>query len=303
MPFAGGERLWAVSQALINGILLGGIYACIGVGFSLIYGVMNVLNFAHGSFCMIGAFITYWLFDLSGLDPFLSLPISMICLFVVGYVVQSQLIARVSGTSIFLTIILTFAIELIIINAALVAWSADVRAVTQSYASSHVEIAGNAVPIVRVAVFAIALALTVALGFFMNRTMTGQAIQATALDRYAAELVGINTARIHSITFAISVALAGAAGSLIAMTAPIDPQMGAELTIKGFIVAVLGGLGGVYGALLGGLVLGVTELVGAQVLGPSYQSTIGLAILLIVLVVRPRGLIGKQFFAEIRAAD
>jgi branched-chain amino acid transport system permease protein len=292
-----------MSQAIVNGILLGGVYTCVGVGFSLLYGVMNVLNLAHGAFGMLGGYVTYWMFTLTGLDPFVSLPVSMAALFALGYLLQRYVLSRLSGANVFMLMLLTFGLSLILANVALSLWSADPRGIRQSYAGSSFDIGSIAIPYVRLAVFVIGLALTGALALFMNRTRTGQAIQATALDRYAADLVGINARAIFAITFGISAALAGAAGSLIAMTSPIDPQMGTDLTIKAFIVAVLGGLGGVYGALVGGIVLGVAELAGAQLFGLSYQTAIGLGLLMIILAVRPQGLVGKQFFAEVKAAD
>ena len=290
-------------QTLVNGILLGGLYACIGIAFSLLYGVMNLLNLAHGSLIMIGGNISFFCFQRLGLDPFLSLPVSMICMFVIGYLVQKIIINRVVDANIFMVMILTFGIDLILVNIALLLWSADYRTLNAPYASQNFQLGPVVIPFLRLAVFCAALLLTAALALFMRFTATGQAIQATALDRYAARLIGIDVMQIYAVTFGISSALAGAAGCLLAMVMPIYPELGGPLTLKAFIVAVLGGLGGLYGALIGGIVLGVVELVGAYIIGPSYQVGIGVAMLLAVLVFRPQGILGKRFFSEVTISD
>jgi len=290
-------------QTLVNGILLGGLYACIGIAFSLLYGVMNLLNLAHGSLIMIGGYISFFFFQRLGVDPFLSLPVSMICMFVIGYLVQKIIINRVVDANIFMVMILTFGIDLILVNIALLLWSADYRTLNAPYASQNFQLGPVVIPFLRLAVFCAALLLTAALALFMRFTATGQAIQATALDRYAARLIGIDVMQIYAVTFGISSALAGAAGCLLAMVMPIYPELGGPLTLKAFIVAVLGGLGGLYGALIGGIVLGVVELVGAYIIGPSYQVGIGVAMLLAVLVFRPQGILGKRFFSEVTISD
>lgn len=288
-------------QAVIDGILLGGIYALIGVAFSLLYGVMNMLNIAHGAFIMLGAYVTFWAFELVGLDPFVSIPLSMVVLFVVGYVIQKAIINRVLGANVFTVMLLTYGLSIVIINVALLVWTANFRSVSPDYAHESVRVGELIFPVVRVAAFAVAVLLTGLLVVFMERTATGQAIQATALDREAAQAVGIDINRIYQLVFALSAALAAAAGSLIALIVPINPQMGITLTFKAFIVAVLGGLGGMYGALAGGLLLGIAEVIGGTVLGVSYQNAIGLIVLLVVLVVRPQGLFGRRFFSEVAA--
>jgi branched-chain amino acid transport system permease protein len=292
-----------VLQTLINGILLGGLYACIGVAFSLLYGVMNLLNLAHGSLIMIGGYISFFAFQRLGLDPFVSLPLSMCGLFVLGYAVQRFVINRVIDANIFMVMILTFGLDLILINAALLLWSADYRTINPGYGGLGIQLGTVVIPALRFAVFLMALLLTGGLALFMARTETGQAIQATALDRYAARLVGIDVMKIYALTFAISSALAGAAGTLLALVLPIYPEMGGALTIKAFIISVLGGLGGLYGALVGGIILGVVELAGGYILGPTYQVALGLMILLLVLMFRPQGLLGKKFFSEVAASD
>ena len=252
---------------------------------------------------MIGGYISFFIFQRLGIDPFLSLPLSMISLFVIGYLIQKIIINRVVDANIFMVMILTFGIDLILVNVALLFWSADYRTLNTTYSSQNIQIGTVVIPLLRLAVFCAALLLTAALALFMRFTGIGQAIQATALDRYAARLIGIDVMQIYALTFGISAALAGAAGTLLAMVMPIYPELGGPLTLKAFIVAVLGGLGGLYGALIGGMLLGVVELVGAYVIGPSYQVGIGVAMLLAVLIFRPQGILGKRFFSEVTVSD
>jgi branched-chain amino acid transport system permease protein len=290
-------------QSIVNGLLLGGLYACIGVAFSLLYGVMNLLNLAHGSLIMVGGYVSFFAFQKLGLDPFATLPLSAAVLFVIGYAMQRIVINRVIDANIFMVMILTFGFDLILINAALLLWSADYRTISPAYGSLGIHVGSVVIPFLRLAVFVTALLLTGGLALFMSYSKLGQAIQATALDRYAARLVGIDVMKIYAITFAICSGLAGAAGTLLALVLPIYPEVGDPLTVKAFIIAILGGLGGLYGALVGGLVLGVAELVGSYILGPTYQIAIGLVILLLVLIFRPQGIMGKRFFSEVSVSD
>ncbi|MCL6552690.1 MAG: branched-chain amino acid ABC transporter permease [Firmicutes bacterium] len=287
-------------QVLVNGILLGGIYAAVGAGFSLVWGVLNIINIAHGASVMLGAYVTFFLFSRFGLDPFLTIPISMLTLFVVGYVMQRALINRVIAHGVFMTLVLTFGLSLFLIDMALLAFSADYRSVTPAYAGSGLSFGGLVVPYQRLAILAIALTLIAVLNVFLSTTRMGRAIRATVLNRQAAQLCGVDIHQIYAVTFGLGAALAGAAGSMLAMVVTISPFMGNTFIGKSFVIATLGGLGTVQGALVGGLLLGLAESLGAAVLGPSYQQALGFALLLLVLVLRPEGLLGKKFFAEVK---
>jgi branched-chain amino acid transport system permease protein len=289
-----------LAQIFLNALLLGGVYAMIGIGFSLVWGVMNVINLAHGAFIVLGAYTTYWLFTLLGIDPFLSVPISMLVLFVIAYPLQRFLINLVIRTGVFMTLILTFGLQLLVVNFLLVTFKADFRSVTPAYAGSGIEIAGLVVPYVRLAIFVTAVVVTAALFLFMNRTRTGNAIRATALNRIAAQIVGVNIGHIYALTFAISAALAGAAGALISTIYSFSPSLQGSLLGKAFIIAVLGGLGSPVGAIIGGLVLALAEAFGGALLGTSYQDALGFLILVLVLILRPEGIAGKRFFAEVK---
>lgn len=287
-------------QAVLNGVLLGGVYACVGLGFSLVWGVTNVINLAHGAMITLGAYVTFWAYRGAGLDPFLSLPLAMLALALLGYAIQRYLVNLVVRSGVFMTLILTFGLQLILIDAALFAFTGDYRAVTPSYGGAGLDLGVVVVPYVRVAIFAISLLLTVLLHLFVSRTRTGRAIRATALNRDAAQLVGVDIGRIYAVTFALGAALAGAAGSLLSTLYTITPVMGQPLLGKAFVIACLGGLGTMWGSLVGGLILGLAETAGAATIGPAYQQAISFGLLVLILAVRPEGILGRKFFAEVK---
>ena len=290
-----------VLQLLINGILVGALYTCLALGFSIIWGVMNLINLAHGTFIMLGAYIAFLLFTFAGIDPFLAIPVSAATLFAAGYLLQRGVINLVIRGSVFLTLILTFGFDMLLVNVLLVVFTADTRSVTPAYSGVGLVYGDLVVPYIRIGVFAVALALTYLLHVFLTRTKLGNAVRATSFDREAAELVGVEVARIFPLTFGIGAAMAGAAGALVAMTYSISPVLGGAFTMKAFVVVVLGGLGSVPGAVLGGLTLGVVEHLSTLVVAPGYQEGIGFIVLLLVLVLRPSGFLGKPFYAEVKA--
>ncbi len=280
-------------QALINGLLLGGIYATYSVGFSLIFGVMGVINVAHGELVMLGAFLTYWLFSLFGLDPFLSIPVSVVALFVLGFVLQKYIINRVVSAPHLMSLILTFGISLILMNSALVAWTADFRMVTTSYSGNNFSVGGVVVPIARLITFLISLGVVGALSLVLTKTELGRAIRATAQNAQVARLMGINIFKIYAITFGIGAAITGLAGSLITAFFPIYPYMGGTYTLYAFVVVVLGGIGYIPGALWGGLVLGIIQSISGAYLGGGISFVISFLLLYVMLVLRPAGLVGR----------
>jgi branched-chain amino acid transport system permease protein len=285
-------------QILINGLLLGGLYACMAIGFSVIWGVMNIINLAHGSMIIMGAYITYWIWTTSGVDPFATLPVSAAALFCFGFFLQKYLLNRIVATSVFLSLIFTFGLDMVLTNVHLELFQADLRAVTTDYATSGLVVGSLYIPYARLAVFATAIALTLLLMGFMNRTRTGNAIKSTSFDVEAAELVGINTKLIYSITFAIGAMMAGIAGSLIATVYQFSPFGSVAFTTKSFVVVILGGLGSIPGAIAGGIVLAVAEAYTAY-WRPGYVDLVSFALLLAILITRRRGLFGKRFYAEI----
>jgi branched-chain amino acid transport system permease protein len=285
-----------ILQAILNGILFGGVYVCIGIGFSLVWGVMNIINLAHGSFIMLGAYITYTLFTYLKIDPFLSLPVSMIVLYFIGYASQKYLLNYIIRASIFITLTFTFGLQILIANVALLIWTADFKSVAPGYSGEGIVLGGLVLPYIRCAIFIVALILTYLFYLLMARTKTGKAISATALNLEGAKTVGVDVAEIYARTMGISAALGGAAGALISPIMTINPFIGGPLVGKAFVVAILGGLGGTMGSFAGGMALGLAEQVGSFFFSSAYQEAIGFIVLVIVLIFRPQGIIGKRFY-------
>jgi len=282
-------------QVLLNGIFLGAIYVNIAVGFSLAWGVMDVINVTHGTMIVIGSFITFILFKTIGLDPFLSLPISMAILFFLGYFVQKYLLNFVVKVGVFLSLALTFGLDLVLINTVLLIFTGDYRSVTPSYSGSFFEIENIVIPYVRLAILLTCILLTACLQLFMTKTRIGNAIRATAQNREAAKMVGVNVSKIYSITLAISAALAGVCGSLISTIQSFTPFEGGFFIMKAFIICVLGGLGNILGAIVGGLILGIVETMGARILGTGFQEAISAIIMILVLIFLPKGIVGSKY--------
>jgi branched-chain amino acid transport system permease protein len=288
-----------VIQTIINGILVGGIYGCVGVGFSLVWGVSNIINLTHGIFVILGAYIAFWLFTLYHIDPFISIPISAALLFLVGILVQKFLLNYIVGTrsalGVFMSLILTFGLARVFENIMLLSWKADWRSVTTAYSGLSLSFWGLNLPYIRIAVFALGLVTAFLLSAFLKRTLTGMAIQAVTFNIMGAQIVGIDLARIYIITFAIGAAVAGVAGCLIALVYSFSPFSSVPYLNWAFVVVVLGGLGSMYGAIIGGLILGVIEAFTTVYVGPGYQQAIGFTILVLLLIFRPQGLFGKKF--------
>ena len=285
-------------QVLVNGVLLGGLYAVVTVGFSLVWGVMGIINVTHGSLIMVGAYITFVLFTFFSIDPFLTIPVAALVLFIIGYGLQGLLINRVLSGGVLATLIITFGLDQMITNIALLIFSADQRGATPTYARIVLEFGDLLIPYVRLLIFVAALVLVASIYLFLTYSKMGRAIRAVALNKVAAQLTGVDLIRTYNFTFAIGAALAGAAGALVATTYTISPLMGGHYLLKAFIITVLGGMGSLTGALFGGILLGVSETFGALFFGTGYQEVVGVGLLLFVLILRPQGLLGKRFFGE-----
>jgi len=287
-----------LAQATVNGILLGGLYGLATVGFSMVWGVMGVINLAHTSFITLGAYVTYVLFTQFGVDPLLAMPVAMLAMFVLGYGIQLLILNRIIRTSLLLSLVVTFGIDLVLTDATVIAFTSDVRSVNASYASTSVAVFGTLVPLVRLIAAALSLAIGIAFFVFLRRASLGQAILATALDREISNLMGINPQKVFALTAGAGAALAGAAGSLSSMLFPVSPTMGVSFLGAVFVITVLGGIGSVEGCIVAGFLYGLVQAWAAYWLGTNFQEIVAFAMFLGVLVVRPQGLFGRAFFGE-----
>jgi branched-chain amino acid transport system permease protein len=283
-------------QLVVLGLLIGGVYVAVGIGFGLVWGVLNIVNLAHGALVIVGAYLTWKLFSSYGLDPFLSLPLDAALLFAIGYALQRLVINRVIRAPLLFTFLLTFGLNLVIINVILFLFKSDFRSVTPSYAGAGLNIGPLVIPYTRLASLAVALLLAGVLGLILGRTRTGLAIQAVGADRDAAQLVGIDLRHTYALTFGLGAACAGVAGGLITLIQAITPTAGEPYTLQAFVVVILGGLGRVSATVVGGLLFGLVEVFAQSIPGSGsvYANAIAFGLLVLVLVTRPQGLLGRK---------
>ncbi|MDD3656617.1 MAG: branched-chain amino acid ABC transporter permease [Atribacterota bacterium] len=283
-------------QMLINAILLGGLYALMGIGFSLQWGISGIINLSYGAMVVLGSYLSLIIFNMFNIDPFISMFFSGFLLFLLGaFVYKFTLQPSIKGGIVF-TLIITFAVRLIVENIILLVWSADYRTIRLSYAGSNFQFLGTFVPLTKFLTFLLAGAIIYLTYQFMMNTKIGKGIQAVALDKEGALAVGVDDQKMYLINFALGTALAGVTGSLWASIYSFSPHVMDVIIGKVFIIAILGGLGNIWGAAAGGILLGFAETSGATFLGSQWQEAIGLVIMVLILLFRPHGLIGKKFF-------
>jgi branched-chain amino acid transport system permease protein len=280
----------SLPQTLVYGVLVGALYGLAAVGLSLVFGVTDFLNVAHGEFLMLGGYASFWLFNLLGVDPFASIPLSIIFLLLIGFILYRVLFVRMvklpTEDKIRNTLLVGFGLGLILQNVAQRLWTADIRSITPDYVGAVFEVAGVRFPIVRVAGLVISFVALIGLQLFLRRTYTGKAIRATVEDWEAATMMGINVYRVYLLSFVMGAALAGVAGTLVGVGYSLEPAMGMHWTLTALIVMVLGGFGSITGTFVGGIVLGVTESVASIIIGSNYRQVVGLVIFILVLIVR-----------------
>ncbi|HEV2629203.1 MAG TPA: branched-chain amino acid ABC transporter permease [Pseudolabrys sp.] len=283
-----------LAQYIINGLLIGSLYACLAVGFSLVWGVLNIINMLHGAFVVLGAYIVIFGVQSFGGSPILWTGVACIILFAIGYLVQLGLINKVVAAPIFITFTLTFGMDLLAQNLMINVFTATPRSLTIGYGS--LQIAGLSLSVARLIAMGFALLLTGLLYWLLKHSSIGRAIVAVRMDRHAATLLGLDVPRIYAVTFGIGALMAAAGGGAMAMAFPITPVLDGTFLGKAFVICVLGGLGSVPGALIGGLVLGLLESFGAVTLGSQWSATVGFVIMLAILVFRPAGIAGRSGF-------
>jgi len=288
----------AVAQNLVIGILLGALYGLAAVGIAMVFGVTKFLNVAHGELLMFGGYSTFWLFKLFNIDPFLSLPLTILFLLLIGVVLYQLLFVRMvkmkEEEKIKNTMLVGFGLTLILQNIALNLWTANDRGVTTSYATQSFTWLGVRFPYVRLAGLVISLVCLFALQLFLRRTYIGKAIRATAEDWEAASLVGIDVQKVYMLAFLLGTALAGVAGTLVLVSFSVSPSIGLHWTLKSLIVMVLGGVGNFMGTFVGGILLGATESTTAFFISGNYREVVGLIFFILILIFRPQGLFGAK---------
>ena len=283
-----------IVQAVVNGLLIGGVYALVSIGVTLIFGVVKIVNFAQGEFVMIGMYISYFLATYLGMDPLLSLFVSMPVLFVAGVLIQHFLIRRVLTLGDMPQIFLTFALSLFLLNIALLLFTADYRTVETPYSEAALHIGPIYIAVAKLIAFAVAMALSATLWIFLRSTDLGKAMRAAAQNPSVAMLMGINTDRVFCVAVGVALALAGAAGSLLMPFYPAYPMVGQVFVLMAFVAVVLGTLGNVAGALIASLMMGVAESLGIQFVGADSGLIVVFAMLLLTLAFKPNGLGGGR---------
>ncbi len=280
-------------QTLASGVLIGLIYALVAIGLTMIFGVMDIVNFAHGEFMMLGMYSSFWLFAFYALDPMLTLPLTVLMLFAFGVLLYRLVIRRIIGAPMVSQIFTTFGLMILLRGVAQFLWKPDFRSIENSWVAGTVRLGGLQLGRPQLVAGAGAVVVTLAVYLFLQRTKWGAALEATAADKEAAQLMGIDAHKMFALAWGIGAACAGAAGALLSTFFPIFPEVGANFILIAFVVVNLGGFGSITGAFWAGIIVGVIEVVGGLLLGPQYKMAIVLVVFLAVLMFRPQGLLGK----------
>lgn len=280
-------------QIIVSGILLGGVYALFATGLNLIFGVMKIINLGHGELMMLGAYITFFLFTQAGINPLLAIPLTAAAVGIFGFVLQFAMVERVVGQPIINSLLLTFGLSTLMMGVALNLWTSNYRSVNYTPLSGSWNIGELAISKGRAVAFVISILVTGGMWLFLNRSTFGKAIRATSEHPQVAQLCGIDIRRVRYVTFGLGSAMAAISGALISIIFTINPEMGRMFIGKGFAIIVLGGLGSYVGALLGAIVLGVSETVTAYFTSTQLSEGVAYLILLLVLIVRPAGFFGR----------
>ncbi|MGA2160442.1 MAG: branched-chain amino acid ABC transporter permease [Dehalococcoidia bacterium] len=279
-------------QQLVDGLLIGLMYSLVAIGLTLIWGVMNIVNFAHGEFLMLGMFTSFWLFTLYGIDPIFSIPICFVGMFIMGTLIYRFIVSKVMKGPMLAQLVVTFGVSIFISNLAVFFWTPDFRLLPATILQGTWQVGGITLSVPKVAASVGSIIASVCVLIFMTRTITGKAILATEMDRDAALLMGINTERINSLSFGIGTALVGVAGAFLSTYYYIYPQVGGLFGTIAFCVVALGGFGSIEGAFIAGILVGLAQTLGGFFFDPSYKYAIVFSIYLITIWIRPKGLLG-----------
>ncbi len=286
--------LTLVLQGLLSGVLFGGVYSLMAVGLTLIFGVMRVVNFAHGDMMVWGMYLAFLLSTRAGLDPYLSFVVCAAALFALGLAVQRGLVDRIVDAPHEMQILLMLGVALVLENLALVAFGPEPARVRSPLASATVWLGPVFVDVARLVTFGVAVVLTLALYLFLFRTDLGKTIRAAADNTYGALVIGTDVRRVYAVAFGVGAACVGAAGALVSPILPFQPPTGLSLSIASFNIVIIGGMGSLLGAFIGGLLVSVAESLGAVFLKPSLKELFSFSLLILILLFRPAGLFGKR---------
>jgi branched-chain amino acid transport system permease protein len=284
----------AIPQLIVSTILLGGTYALIAVGLTLIFGVMRVVNFAHGEFLMLGMYLAFWAFALLRLDPYVTLLLALPLIFAGGWLSYRMVMRPVIHGSHNVQIFTTVGLSIVLQNLALVLWSADSQFIRTGYYAYVIRFGSAAANLAQIAAFAVSVFSTAALFAFMRCSYTGKVMRATAQDRAVASLMGIDTGRVFALTWAVGITCVGVAGVLLAPIYPVYPTVGLQFVLIAYVAVVLGGLGDMAGALIASLIVAAVEVVGSYVVGTAWKEVLYLLLFIAILIVRPAGLFGQR---------
>jgi len=287
------ELIYDLSTPVIMGILMGGLYALIALGLSLVFGVMKLINVAHGDLVVTGTYFAYACFTILGLDPILSLILGAPVMFVFGFVIQKFLMSRSFGVSMEAPLIIAFGLSLVLQNLNQVLWTPLSRGLTTDYAFKSFNIGEVYIPLPYLLNFIAALVVMLVLRTFLSKTYLGKAISAASQNKRGALLMGINPNRIYALTFAIAMATAAVAGVFLGLTFPFTPTTGVSFLIISFGVIVVGGMGSMLGTFIGGMVLGLAQTLGGHFFGDAAQMLVAYLIVLVALTIRPQGLFSR----------
>ena len=283
-----------LGQAALNGLLFGGIYSLMALGLSLIFGVMRVINIAHGDMMVWGSYLAFVLALRLGLDPFVSFVLCAAALFCLGLLVQRGLVSRVLDAPHEMQILLMLGVALVLENLALVVFGPDTRRTESAYGLATVWLGPFFVDVARLVTFVLALAFALTLYLFLYRSDFGALIRAAADNSYGALVVGADVGRIYTVAFGIGAACVGAAGALMSALLPFSPATGFSQTVASFNIVIIGGMGSLFGAFLGGLLVAVAESLGAVLMAPSLKELVSFVLLVVILLFRPQGLFGGK---------